>query len=395
MTLKYKIFCSGLVLSLLALAESCVSPFTPHLNANDSKPLLAVEGQITDQEGPFSVKLTTTVPINDLSTPEPVLNADVSVIDDDGRLYQLYGDPKGVYESAEKNLKGIPGKSYTLTITTPEDGRQYTSPPVLMQEVPDIDSLYFEEVKHPRITQDVAYEDTWLNILVDAHDAEGKAKYWRWKFEETFEVNMVADPVRVYHDPSNKLSLSDLVTVKQIDDKKICWATKPSASIVVASTLEKPADELKGAVIQSIGPGDARLHIRYSILVKQYSIDADLYHYWKLLKDINENPGGIYSKIPVPVYGNITCCDGTAKALGYFAASSVKEKRMFINRSDHHVKTINVTEGCPYFSYYVAPPRPMIFFGPDVAMRWLVYTFSKGCADCTIQYGTNVKPSFW
>jgi hypothetical protein len=165
--------------------------------------------------------------------------------------------------------------------------------------------------------------------------------------------------------------------------------------VVVASTVHNPADELKGFIIQSIGPGDARLHIRYSILVKQYSIDTDLYNYWKRLKDINENPGGIYSKIPAPVFGNITCSDGACKVLGYFAASSVSEQRLFIKRSEHHVSTINVTAGCTYFSYYVPPPQTMIYFGPDILLRCLVYTSSPGCADCTIEYGSNVKPSFW
>jgi hypothetical protein len=102
----------------------------------------------------------------------------------------------------------------------------------------------------------------------------------------------------------------------------------------------------------------------------------------------------MYNKIPAPVFGNITCCDGQGKALGYFAASSVREKRFFINRSDHHMETININGGCTYFSYDVPPSQQKIFFGPDVLMRGPVYTSSAGCADCTL-FGTNVKPSFW
>ena len=115
-----------------------------------------------------------------------------------------------------------------------------------------------------------------------------------------------------------------------------CWITTPSASIIVASTDKNPVNSLKGFTVRSIGPGQPLLFARYSILVKQYSLDADLYNYWKRLKDVNENPGGIYSKMPAHVYGNITCCDGSGKVLGYFAASSVKEKRFFISRSDNY-----------------------------------------------------------
>jgi hypothetical protein len=67
------------------------------------------------------------------------------------------------------------------------------------------------------------------------------------------------------------------------------------------------------------------------------------------MKDVNENSGGMYIRIPAPVYVNITCCDGNSKALGYFTASSVREKRLFINQSDHHMETINVNKGCLYY----------------------------------------------
>ena len=183
---KYRItYFSSLIILMLA-AGSCETPFTPKLNAEDSKPLLVVEGQITDQEGPFTVKITTSLPVNVIGTPPPQLNADVHIIDDQGHTFSLFLTGNGNYETAEKKLKGIPGNKYTLNITTLTDGRQYTSMPVLMQEVPDIDSLYFEVVSHSLVTQGKAQEANWLNILLDAHDTTGNTKYWRWEYVETF-----------------------------------------------------------------------------------------------------------------------------------------------------------------------------------------------------------------
>jgi hypothetical protein len=397
MNKKNRIVFSGMLFIFLLTTGSCVTSVSPKLNPDDSKPLLVVEGQITDQEGPFRVKLTTTVGVSDTAVPKPVLNADINIIDDQGHTFRLYGSSNGIYETAEKNLKGIPGNKYTLMVTTAEDGFQYTSMPVLMQEVPDIDSLYFEEVTHPRITQGIVYEDTWLNVLLNAHDPAGKTRYWRWEYEETWEVNLVADEVKVYHNPNDPRD-NDWHMMSKYDIKKIlCWTTRPTAYIVVANTANNPVDELKAFIVRSLGPGEARLHIRYSILIKQYSIEADLYNYWKLLRDVNENSGGIYSKIPAPVFGNITCCDGAGKALGYFAASSVKEKRLFISRSEHHVETHNVNLGCGYYTYGVPPMVQKIWFGAysGPGGGYIdTYTSSKDCADCTM-YATNVKPSFW
>jgi hypothetical protein len=388
---------SGSIFIFLLSMGSCISPVSPHLNADDSKPMLVVEGQITDQEGPFSVRLTTTGPVSKYYTPKPVINADVRIIDDQGNSFQLNGNSSGFYETEEKNLKGIPGNKYTLTVTTIEDGLQYTSMPVLMQEVPDIDSVYFKQVTKPMVINGLTYEADWLNILLDTHDATGNTKYWRWEFEETWEINLSSDFIQV-HPSAIYPERFDWRMADSVDNKKRCWVTRPSATIHVTSTVNDPVNEVKGFVVQSLGPGESMLYMRYSILVKQYSLDQDLYNFFDHLRDVNENSGGIYSKIPFPVVGNITCCNGTAKVLGYFSASSVREKRIFIKRSEHTVRAINANSGCYYFDYSDRTAEKKYIFGyyyiPGNMFPTPIYTFRQSCADCTLA-GTNVKPSFW
>jgi hypothetical protein len=138
------------------------------------------------------------------------------------------------------------------------------------------------------------------------------------------------------------------------------------------------------------------LHIRYSILIKQYSLNKDLYDYWNQLKKVNEDAGGIYTTIPAPVYGNIQCVAGNKQVLGYFSASSVKTKRIFINSNEHHVNTISRYENC----LYLTDPNPFIFpnwiyfasiVNTDIKL-WVYY--DDYCTDCRA-YGTNIKPDFW
>lgn len=387
-----KLIYLGLLFSLLALIESCIDPVMPKLSGNDSESLLVVDGQITNEEGPFRVKLTTSVPINLTFSPQPVLNANVRIADDQGNSFQLLGDSNGTYETADKTLRGLPDNTYTLYITTP-DSVKYISSPVLMQEVPDIDNVYFEEVTNTRFDQTQTYQENWLNILVDTHDANNKNKYWQYEFEETWEVIMISDHVKVLHNVENPSDFS-FENINQSYDKKICWVTMPSTPILIASTVNQPVDELKGFLIQSLGPGEAKLHIRYSILVRQFSISPENYNYWKQMKTTNENAGGIYSTVPAPVFGNITSLNGTKKALGYFSASSVTEKRLFINNSDQNVQTININDGCSYFDYALPSWIPKSYFGQEVNTGTKVYTSSDFCADCT-SFGTNVKPSYW
>ena len=112
------------------------------------------------------------------------------------------------------------------------------------------------------------------------------------------------------------------------------------------------------------------------------------------MNKVSENSGGIYEVIPAPVFGNITCSNGTKKALGYFSASSVKQKRLFIESSEHNVETVRVNDGCFYFDYSVPPWVQHMIFGTDILTGTIVYTYTEFCGDCT-SYGTNVKPSFW
>jgi hypothetical protein len=110
--------------------------------------------------------------------------------------------------------------------------------------------------------------------------------------------------------------------------------------------------------------------------------------------DANEDVGGIYDKIPAQIDGNIACCDGSEKALGNFSALSVREKRIFIDKSEHNVATVSAYTGCYYYDFGQLPWIPKSLFGTIHGTDTEVYCADNFCADCR-DYGTNVKPDFW
>jgi len=379
----------------ILLLNSCIQSFFPDLNEDDSEPFLVVEGLITDEKGPFKVHLTKSGPVDQLYYNEPVTGADVMIVDNNGNSWQLIDNQNGWYETEDKNLKGISGTTYMLKIGDTE-GNNFESVPELMQEVPDIDSVYFEEVKHVRFENGLTYEDNWLNILLDTHDPAGKTMYWLWKFEETWEICML-NYVHVLHgaiDSPDKFYRDEVVEIDP--EKEVCWVTLPSKSVIIESTAASMESAIKGFVIQSLGPDEDKLHIRYSIFIKQYSLNKELYNYWEQLKKVNEDAGGMYNTLPAPVYGNIQCVAGSKKVLGYFSASSVKTKRIFIGSSDHHITTVSPYDNC----LYLTDPNPYLYD------RWVYFTTIANtdiklwvydddyCIDCRA-YGTNVKPDFW
>jgi hypothetical protein len=376
------------------LLMTCVEPFRPSLDEQDTQNLLVVEGLLTGDPGPFSVSLTSTIPVYDVENTvhsyyPPVSGAAVQIVDDKGNSYLLFENEAGWYETEEKNVYGIPGNIYVLMITTP-DGRQYESSPVLMQEAPEIDSMYHKEIKRTNFDLETPYEENWLNILVDTRAMADNTTYLKWEFEETWEFEMPTY-IEVSHGPEGPPPSIQNIDIEWV--RKHCWVSESSRSILITSTVNALDNEIKGFILQSIGPPDDRLNIKYSILVKQYMIDRNLYNFFKRIRESNEETGGIYEKTPDKIIGNIQCCNGEKEALGYFMASAVKTKRIFIDPTEHDIAKGTAYGNCGWTN---SPPRYHSWpvYGTYNGGTSTVWSDNKYCTDCRVR-GTSTKPDFW
>ncbi len=380
---------------MILLFDRCVEPFIPPLDVNDTVNLLVVEGLITNETGPFGIRLTSTVPVYDyrniLTNSRPITGAAVQIIDDKGNIYMLYENDAGWYETEEKDLKGIPGNIYTLMITT-IDGREYESSPVLMQEAPDIDRVHYQEIKRTHFDLETPYEENWLNILVDSKASGKEITYLKWDFEETWEFEMPAY-IEVWHGTGEGDPPPTWESIDIDEEKKYCWVTEYSNSILIKSTVDDPSNEIKSFILQSIGPQHDRLNSKYSILVKQHVISRDFYKYFKRIRESNEETGGIFEKTPAQILGNIHCCNEDEVALGYFMASTVKTKRIFIHQDEHSVAAGSTYTDCGWHSVH---PRYVTdyFYGTFNNGSANAYSINKYCTDCRVR-GTNVEPDFW
>ena len=395
------IFILIFLLSLIFAFYSCIEPFKPELDNKDTASLLAVEGQVTDETGPFKVRLTKSGPVytyQDIYKIDPVSDANVHISDDKENDFQLYPVENGWYETEDKNLKGVPGNTYTLHITD-KDGSQYESTPELLLDVSDIDSVFYEEEQRTRIEGETVSLESWLNILLNTRASGNGIHYFKWEFEETWEFKM-PEYVRITKHIRIEGIIIDsayMVLLEIAPEKLHCWVSEASKSILIKSTASNLSGEIKRYPLTSIGPGDDRLSTRYSILVKQFALDKELYDFFKKLEDVNETNGGMYDKIPAPVFGNIMCCSGNKKALGYFFASGVKTKRIFIDNLDVHVERgYSAYSGCGW--EYPQLIGDYYFYGKivdgnaDVGTD--VWSRNKYCTDCR-ERGTDVKPDFW
>lgn len=357
--------------------NQCVDPYRPELNEEDTAQLLVVEGLISDIPGSFEVRLTRSVPLDTIVNYESEGGAQVYILDNEGIRYDLIETGAGYYKCLDETVKAQAGLSYQLFITD-VSGVEYESTPVLVESSPDIEEVAWEEVEVEIFENNELKKEKAINIFVNAHDLSGATEYYKWDIEETWEVLM---PNGITALDGNGMPYETSVQVPA--EKKYCWVTKQSKNILVESTANQSNSEVDKFVVKHISQDEDLLFIRYSILVKQYRINSQMYQFWKKLKDVNEGAGSLYDQVPTATFGNISCCDGSSRALGYFNAVEIHTKRIFIEKGEHVLPSENYYDGC----LYVSDQTPYHF------VDWY-YARSEFCADCT-NYGSNVKPDFW
>ena len=108
------------------------------VDLNNANPHIVIEGVVSDQPGPYSVKISMT---GDYFTPSlyfpPVTGAQVVITDDKGQRDTLKETTQGTYLST--SLMGIEGRTYAMSVVN--EGTTYNASSYMPTKVL-IDSLY-------------------------------------------------------------------------------------------------------------------------------------------------------------------------------------------------------------------------------------------------------------
>lgn len=340
--------------------------------------LLVVEG-LLNSSGPTVVRLTRTFNPTEIGTLLPVVNAEVMVEGEDNTVFLLPGNPNGEYTNSQLPLNNA--VKYRLRIKT-NGGNEYLSDYVPVQQTPAIDSVHWERT------------DDAIQLLVTTHDPQNKTWYYRWEYDETWEI---------HSDFISHLKWVDPNVILRPDPDAIyyCWKHDASARIFLNSSAKLTSDIISSQQLQSIPLGAEQISVRYSILVRQYSLTKEAYQFWEIMKKNTEQVGTLFDPQPSQLLSNIRAVKDPAEAvIGFVSAGTISEQRLFINRNqvepwryrrDCTERVIPLDSLRFYFPNEVyIPLQEWYFFG-----RLAGYTSSlRTCVDCTTR-GTNVRPAFW
>ena len=365
----------------------CIEPFTP--NIDESEESLVIEGQITDKEGDYYINISRSAPYNDPhKIPEP--DCQVEVVDNYGNTFEFYeSSDSGVYSQwLPKDFLNI-GTQYKVKITT-ADGENYESEfDELSSPSPPIDSIYYEIETRETYNPDKPLDG--IQFYLDLNAPDDFSRNYRWELEETWEYE-AKYRIQYYYDG----------TVHLIDDPFFlfrCWRTDPIQKIYTSTTRYLAGNTINKFPLHYVSSLTNRLKIKYSLLVKQYSLSNEAYDYWLQIQLQSQESGGLYETQPAYI-GNISNVnDNKEVVLGFFNASSVTEKRIFVSESFNFKIwdancDLDIIFNTRHLSRYTIYPLYMISL--NAMGVGLPYGVGRGiCFDCRASGGKTQKPDFW
>jgi hypothetical protein len=260
---------STLVLLAFLLA-SCEKVIVIDLNSKE--PQIVIEGNISNQPGPYKVILTQTANYDESNNFPAVSGAMVTIRDDSGNSELLAETSSGTYTTS--TIQGTPGRSYTLKVTA--NGAEYQATSIMPAPV-SIDALSVVTEKNSKGNDKTIY--------VGFTDPAGIANYYRF----IKIINGIAQ-----------------------------------TSIFVEDDLLQDGNTINHPLL-SHGQDETSIKTGDNVTIVLQTIDKKVYDYFRTLLQLSS--GGLINQSTSPANPLTNISNNT---LGYYNACSVTSKTIII-----------------------------------------------------------------
>ncbi|MCB2219809.1 MAG: DUF4249 domain-containing protein [Bacteroidetes bacterium] len=370
---------------VLMITTACVEEYDPQVDKYEQ--LVVVDGMITNDEGPYQVKLSYS---SDLQEPRviPLTDAEVIIRDSEGHTEYLTEMEEGIYHTDPNGIQGKTGNLYQLEIQT-SDGAIYLSSFENLPEPVDVDRIY-SEVEF-QSSEEIYHDIVGLRFFLDTKRANSNETFLMWSLYATFEYQ-TEFKIRYYFEGMLK-------PFPNPDSLMTCWLTKRIPEIFTSrmDVLNEPL--IRHFPLHYVNTESRDLYIRYSLLVSQYTMEKESWSFWDRVREQNEEQGSLFSQQPFQIIGNIRCLSNPDEpVLGQFTAAGISKSRIFIERPNlpFYFFKCELSEGdyesMSTIDLYPPDSWPVyVTTGPEGGMALPL----QACMDCRLRGGTIEKPAFW
>jgi hypothetical protein len=323
---------------------SCIDPLQIPFSPSDLR--LVVDGMITNEPGPYQVKLVYSSNLeNSLRLPEPVSGATVSIVSSINETEYLSEISPGIYQSSIGGIHGQPGVSYFLKIVAASG--EYQSETQTLVSAGSIDDVFFEFSPNEIINQDGSETMDAFKIYINSRGIAGNPNLYRWRWTGVFKVRSFPElytiggpndviPLTPVPWPCSGYVYQDKI-LKKISECECCtcWSYNYCTSALVSDNRFLIGNEFRKIEMGDIGITPMNFYERYYIEVEQLSVSEKIYDFWRLVESQQKALGSLFQLNAVRVLGNIKCIsDPKEVVLGIFAVSGVTKKSIYINPED-------------------------------------------------------------
>jgi hypothetical protein len=230
------------------------------IDYNTSTSQIVIEGEVNNNPGPYKVKITRSVPMDQPGVYPAVSGASVRISDNAGNMEILSETAPGIYQTS--TLQGIQGRTYVLTVET--NGQVYTATSTMPQVV-EMDTLYVTKMEGTNL----------LKVHVYATDPANTVNFYR---------------------------LIDVVNNQML------------GNVLVANDKFNQGKEITGILVYDdteLNPGD-------SLTIWMQCIDEGVYTYFNTLSLSNEgsaSPANPTSNISNKALGYFNACSVRKKSM--------------------------------------------------------------------------------
>ena len=374
-----------LILSIF-LPISCREEYYPDLDNYEDA--LVVEGMITNEAGPYLIKLSMSSYITSAKFT-PLSNAVVKIFDNLGNNEILTETSPGEYYTSVNGFQSVVGRKYKIQIVTPND-KTYSSDFEELLAPVGIDSLYANVETKESIFH--YYDLQGLQFYIDSELASKDTNFLMYRLESTYKFNSSFIIVYSFDGVRKPMYNTDTLFT--------CWKTENLPKIYLSNTIGLSEPRIFNFPINYVSTEDRELSIKYSLLVKQMTITEKAYDFWHSIDELNAEQGALYSSLPYQIRGNISNENNESElVLGYFMATGISEKRIFVERpilDFHYVQCIitpNMYEAWGWVAY--TDPRTWPVFATIDNSNGKIALPHQNCVNCTKKGGYLNKPEFW
>jgi len=389
-----------LLLSIFLPLFGCIDEIL--IDSKDYQARLVVEGTITNEEGPYYIKLYKSSPVNEFNEA-PIEGCTVSIIEksENSETTEILTEVEpGLYRTDKNGVKGTIGNSYKLSILTSNNVKYESNYQEILNPV-GIDSVY------PKLqfkkTEEYPNGLPGYQFYVTTEMANNNKTYFLWQAEETYEYTVDFELYDIYFGRA-ELDTNKILRDSIINNYKYnlyrCWNTKRVNRIFTGETSQLVEPQIIKQPLHFVGTDTKKLQEKYSLLLKQITVNKTTHLFWKQVNEQTSEENFLTAYQPYNVTGNINNIDNPEEVIfGYFIVGSIVKKRIFVdspNQPFYYNKCSLVTDPATIMELYKSIPPPVPFYLIEYSNQ-LGYgvLLDEICVNCTLEEGNNKKPDFW